>query len=223
LLDPTNPEVRQAQMLHLEQSIAPRDFALVRQLAEPVAALSDESKLPLLDLTLPALQQMSRGQRDEFREQVEALIAADQKLSVFEYALRCIVARYLDPAFAEPGDAAPATSGVSSAMAIVLSRIAQEGEETPQAAQAAFEAGMRPLGGPSGTLLPEEQCPLSSFDSALRSLRRTPIETRRRCVNACAACIVADGKVTAREGELLRAVCAVLGCPMPPLLRGTDG
>ena len=61
---------------------------------------ADESRLPLLEMTLPGLQQMSPGQRNEFRDQVEALIAADGKLSIFEYALRCVVARSLAPTFA---------------------------------------------------------------------------------------------------------------------------
>jgi len=31
------------------------------------------------------------------------------------------------------------------------------------------------------------------------------------------ACVAADGTVTLREGELLRAIAATLDCPMPPL------
>ena len=37
-----------------------------------------------------------------------------------------------------------------------------------------------------------------------------------RCVSG-ATCILADHQVTVREGELLRAISATLGCPMPPL------
>ena len=40
---------------------------------------------------------------------------------------------------------------------------------------------------------------------------------KRQILNACAACIGADGRVTLEEGELLRAVADALGCPVPPL------
>ena len=41
----------------------------------------------------------------------------------------------------------------------------------------------------------------------------------KKCVlEACAACIGADGQVTVEEGELLRVISDALDCPMPPLL-----
>ena len=36
-------------------------------------------------------------------------------------------------------------------------------------------------------------------------------------VQACQACILADRVVTPGENELFRAICAVLGVPMPQL------
>lgn len=77
---------------------------------------------------------------------------------------------------------------------------------------------MKALGGESRTLLSREQSTLAQFDAALRQLGQSPLPIKRRVVLACAACITDDGKVTVREGELLRAICAVLGCPMPPLV-----
>ena len=48
---------------------------------------------------------------------------------------------------------------------------------------------------------------------------------RRNLVEACAATICADREVTVAEAELLRGICDMLDCPMPPLLPGgpTDG
>jgi hypothetical protein len=34
-------------------------------------------------------------------------------------------------------------------------------------------------------------------------------------VDACVACVCADGVTTVEEAELLRAVCASIGAPMP--------
>jgi hypothetical protein len=34
------------------------------------------------------------------------------------------------------------------------------------------------------------------------------------------ACVTHDGKLSIEEAELLRTVCAVLHCPLPPLFAG---
>jgi Zn-dependent protease with chaperone function len=223
LLDP-RPDVRQAQLAHLERSADPRDYALTRRLAGDVGALPDAARLPLLDLTLSALRQMSPRQHAAFRAEVDALIAADRRVSVFEYALRCVLARHLDDGFRAPRPAPrPAPAGqLAGQTAVVLSLLAREGHADEEAARAAFDAGMRAYGDPGRALLPPEECQLPAFDAALRLLGRAPPEVKRRVVVACAACIVADEQVTVREGELLRAICDVLGCPMPPLTAG-DG
>jgi tellurite resistance protein len=36
-------------------------------------------------------------------------------------------------------------------------------------------------------------------------------------VDACVAAVTADGRTTVEESELLRAVCASVGVPMPPI------
>jgi hypothetical protein len=40
-----------------------------------------------------------------------------------------------------------------------------------------------------------------------------------RILAACAACALADGRVTSAEAEVIRAVAASLGQPAPPLVR----
>ena len=40
---------------------------------------------------------------------------------------------------------------------------------------------------------------------------------RRRLVDAAVACVGADGTATVEESELLRAIGASIGAPMPPM------
>jgi Zn-dependent protease with chaperone function len=218
LLD-ARQDVRQTQLAYLERSIDPRDFALVRQLVDVTAGLADASRLPLLELTLPALRQMSPRQHEVFRAVVDALIMADQRVSIFEYSLRCVLARYLDAGFNAGRPVARPASAMQlmDLVAVVLSRLAREGQAAEVAAGTAFDAGMEAFGTKARALLPPDRCQLSAFDAALRSLSLAPPDVKRRVVAACAATILADEQVTVRESELLRAVCAVLGCPMPPL------
>jgi hypothetical protein len=51
----------------------------------------------------------------------------------------------------------------------------------------------------------------------LQTLNQSVPAVKRRIVAACAACILANQRVTVREAELLRAICDTLECPMPPL------
>ncbi len=100
-------------------------------------------------------------------------------------------------------------------MVTALSTLAHAGHETREDVERAFATGMAEVE-KKESLLPKEQCTLRRFDEALSRLAQTTPQVKKRIMHACAACIGADGKVTAREGELLRAVAAVLGCPMAP-------
>jgi tellurite resistance protein len=75
---------------------------------------------------------------------------------------------------------------------------------------------MKETGG-GASLLAKDLCTLASLDAALRELAMTAPKVKGPIVAACAACIAADGTVTVREGELLRAITSTLGCPMPPI------
>jgi len=72
-------------------------------------------------------------------------------------------------------------------------------------------------------LPPREECSLGEFDAALQTLNRSVPAIKRRIVVACTACILANQHVTARETELLRAICDMLDCPLPPLVMGEAG
>jgi Zn-dependent protease with chaperone function len=222
LLD-SRESIRAAQLAQLQRAAEPRDYELTLRLAEPVRQLPDAAHLPLVDLAIPALRQMSPRQYQVFREQVAGLIHADHQVSIFEYALHCMLNRYLDADYrrVRPRARYGSAAKLAPQVATVLSRLAWEGQpEEEEAARTAFEAGMRVyLGGDLGPyrLLPPAQCPLAEFDAALRVLAEATPDIKRRVVVSGATCILADRQVTVREGELLRAISATLGCPMPPL------
>jgi Zn-dependent protease with chaperone function len=222
LLDP-RPDVRTMQLAGLQAGAEPRDYAQVLKLADSVRELPDAARLPLVDLTIPALRQMSPRQYQAFRAQVGELINCDRHVSVFEYALHCVVCGYLDADFRQfrPRARYGSLEKLGPQMARVLSLLAWEGQPEEEAARTAFDAGIRSYFGQDSRvyrLLPREQCLLPEFHSALLQLAEAVPEIKRRVVVSCAACIQADLQVTVREIELLRAICATLGCPMPPLL-----
>jgi Zn-dependent protease with chaperone function len=223
LLDP-RAELRALQLTRLKQDAAPQDFAETLRLRDPVQALPDTHRLPLLDLAMPALRQLSPRQHQAFRAVVEVLMIADPQLSLFEYALRCVLHRHLDAQFLPQRRARTVQSSpqkLAQPVATLLALLAWEGEAEADAARA-FDAGMVSYAGPDHThrLPPREQCSLRAFDAALQMLDQSVPAIKRRIVVAAAACILANPEVTVRETELLRAICDTLDCPLPPLVAG---
>src|SRR5215470_12829598 len=224
LLDP-RADLRDLQLTRLKAGTEPQDFAETLRLVAPVQALPDTHRLPLLDLVMPALRQMSPRQHRAFRAQVEVLMIADQRLSLLEYTLRCVLHRHLDAQFLPQHQTRPVHSSpqkLAHPVATVLALLAWEGQPEPDQAARAFDTGMRGYIGGDLThrLPPREECFLAEFDAALQTLNQSVPAIKRRIVVACTACILANQQVTVREAELLRAICDTLECPLPPLVVG---
>jgi len=224
LLDP-RADLRELQLTQLKAGAEPRDVAETLRLVAAVQALPDTHRLPLLDLAMPALRQMSPRQHRAFRAQVEMLMIADQRLSLFEYTLRCALHRHLDAQFLPRRQTRPLHSSpqkLAHPVATVLALLAWEGQPEPDQAARAFNSGMRDyIGGDHTHRLPRrEECSLAEFDAALQTLNQSAPAIKRRIVVACAACILGNQQVTVREAELLRAICDTLDCPLPPLVVG---
>jgi hypothetical protein len=220
LLDP-RADLREIQLTRLKAEAEPQDFAETVRLVAPVQALPDTHRLPLLDLAMPALRQMSPRQHRTFRAQVEMLMIADRRLSLFEYILRCVLNRHLDAQFLPQRQTRPVHSSpqkLARPVATVLALLAWEGHSEPDQAALAFDTAMRDYIGDAHTyrLPPREECSLAEFDAALQALNQSTPAIKRRIIVACTACILANQQVSVREAELLRAICDMLDCPLPP-------
>lgn len=44
---------------------------------------------------------------------------------------------------------------------------------------------------------------------------------KEQIIKACIRCVMHDGKIVVAEGELLRAICEALNCPIPPIIAST--
>ena len=74
------------------------------------------------------------------------------------------------------------------------------------------------MGQPELELAPQDRLGLAVLDRALKVLKRLKPEPKGRLLKACAACVVADGRIEAAEAEMFRAIAATLDVPMPPLV-----
>ena len=95
---------------------------------------------------------------------------------------------------------------------VVLSVLAYQGSGD---AEAAFKRGVDELDMPKLVLLPMEQCSVAAFSRAAHELGACYPLLKPRILKAMALAASEDGTVCEKERELVRALAAVMGCPIP--------
>ncbi len=215
------PRPRQLQLSHLEAAADRGVFQETVRVAPFVEQLAPRMRLPLLELSLPALRALTPSQYRLFRRNLVAVVEADEVIDLFEWSLYRILVRDLEVHFGRPRRTRVRHSSVAavrSPLALLMSVLAYVGDRNPQAAGHAFAQAWRVLSLPDARLLPHEECGLGALDAALVHLDQAAPQVKKRVLEAAVACITADRQVTAEEAELLRAVSASMSCPMPPIL-----
>ncbi len=215
------PEPRRLQLRHLEATADRGVYEETLKLAPHVEQLGRRTRMPLVEIALPALRVLSSWQYQRFQENLVELVEADDRLDLFEWSLQRILLRDMQVSFGRSGPTHVRHASVrsaSSSLAVLLSVLAYVGDRNPQAAERAFAAGWRVLSLPERGLLPHEACGFTELDAALAELDRSSPQVKKRTLESAVACITADRQVTVDETELLRAVSASMSCPMPPIL-----
>ncbi|MEO1008255.1 MAG: M48 family metallopeptidase [Planctomycetota bacterium] len=194
---------------------------VVRALETEAASLDRDLRLPLLELCLAPLQRLSRGQLQSFARNTRALAEADGRIEPFEWALLRVLESHVEAQLGRSKDAITRSSlnRLGKEAAVVLSVLARAGAEDDESAWRAFEAGARAIA-QVPTQFRETAFDHRALDAALGELRGLVPQQKRRLIEACAAVVGADGDIAPGEAELFRALAAVLGVPMPPLLPG---
>lgn len=219
LLD-VNQEIRTVQLRALEQLAERPVYELTRKLLPWVDQLDERAYLPLVDMTLPALRALSPPQYQQFSQCFVKLVEADKRLGLFEWTLHQVLLRHLRPQFERvrpPQTRYYGLQRLGGPVSVLLSTLARASQSDTEAA---FRNGAQLLPDVPIQLLPAEECRLGTLQKSLQQLAEVAVKHRLRLVDACAATICADLEVNVEEAELLRAVCDILNCPMPPLLPG---
>ena len=222
LVDRDSEAMRAAQLERLAAYAEPALRGEVEEILPMVHPLTPELRLPLVSMVVPTLRRLSRDQFEAFAAGVRELIQADNQVSLYEYALHRLLLRHLARHF---GFAPPSAEPWSIGRTPGRTGAARPGGPGPDRQRAAVGRGpcLRP-GNPGPGLaresiprLPPRDLDLQALDHALNELDAAAPPLKRQILDACAACIGADGRVTLEEGELLRADRRLAGMPDPPL------
>jgi hypothetical protein len=228
LLD-ADAAMRDQQLAVLRTSARPEVVEETERLAPQVEQLERRLRLPLLEIAAPSLRELSPDQIQHFRDVVHNLVAADDQLTIFEYALQKILQRRLAHVLGEPTDGRvrfKRFGAIEEDATILLSALAHVGHRDAEAIRGAFRAGLSRFSaikkGDIGFRNPIDRVTPSAIDGALNRLAATTPALKQQIIDACAHCVLTDEDVTAQEAELLRAVAIALDVPVPPFLTTVD-
>lgn len=178
-------------------------------------------RLPLLEISFPAIRRRPAPQLRFLVDLAGRLINVDDRFDLYEYCYYRVLRAHLDQSLRPETSQrrAPRRKLRAAALALV-SVVARHGHADAKRQRTAYTAGIRELGDWAADAGPptDERDSVSTLDGALDTLEALNPDSRRRLVRALAAAAAHDAQITATEADLIRAVCAALECPLPPML-----
>lgn len=209
---------RAAGIVLVRERIGEDEAGSAERLLPLVSAIGAGRRLPLLNLALPALKELSVMARARALAALEGLVHVDRRTTTFEFTLLTILHGHLAE---DAGRAVPVKfytfEAVLPEIRLLLSVLARAGGGDAAAVEATYRHGMAQFTREPGAMTPPAQCTLAALTAALGRLDQLAPLLQRPLVEACADCVIRDGRVLPAEAELLQAVAVALDCPMPPL------
>lgn len=195
-------------------------FTLSKELYNEIVNLDERLLLPLLELSVGALRELSLEQYKRLKQTVNTIITADKTVDLYEWVLQRLAMQQLDEHFLlrKPAKAKYAYLGaVKSEAEILLSLMAYVEHESDEDAKQAFERGIKEIGAHAFRIIPRQDLSLNNINSALDKLGQLKPLLKPRILKACAAIIMTDGETTRKGLELFRTLSICLDCPAPLL------
>jgi len=211
------------QIAIIESQLGDRRAGLVRQYFDELNRIGAIYRLPLLEIAFPELKQRPAPKLQYLLDLARRLIEVDGKVDLREFCYYRILARHLEqaisPAVDQKGNRVSKSAARTAAVSLIRI-VADQGHDDAAAREAAFAAGVSVFGGWAGeqqSITDEEQT-VATLNQSLDVLRLINSSGRQSLIQAVTKTVSHDGKLTITEGELLRAICASLDCPLPPIL-----
>ena len=188
-----------------------------------ISKLPQDIRLPLVEMAMPSLRSLTGMERRNFLMVINALIMADNKVTLFEFTIQWMINKLLS-------DAEDISSKVSFFsyspigldILIILRALACAGnigdDEKARLAFAAGVAQIPELACKKPDFSYEENIAFLKVSSALKQLNFASFKIKQSVIDACAHCAFADKAITTNEAELLRVISLAMNCPLPPFV-----
>jgi len=223
LLLAADETLRAQQLAEIARRVSNSISEKTAALFPDVVATAQRARLPLVNLALGALRNLTPAEFNQFSDTLQWLVGSDGKVELFEFVLQKIVLRHLASKFGGTSAAAVQFYTLKPLVpdcAVILSALANVGSDNVDEIQKAFAAGTPYLRAPANVpleLLSRENCGVEPLDTALNRLALAVPIIKKNLLESAVQVVGADGVIVEAEAELLRAIADTLDCPMPPL------
>ena len=219
LLLSRDPGIRDRQMAILSKALGPNNLTVIQQAVPLADSLDPMLRLPALQQIFPALRRATPPQRRALAQIANDLIHADARLDVFEFCQAKLLETLLnDELEARTPHGTLSLESAQNEIGVLFVTLSQLGAHDDASARMAYEASISsvfPMRRPAYQHLYDWPKRLSD---ALPRLEDLHPFAKKALIEGLVKTITSDDIMTVEEAELLRAVCALLHCPLPPLL-----
>lgn len=192
-----------------------RDDLVAAWPGESPSTIDPSVRLALVELALPAVSRLAEERQQSFVATMESLIRANNRISIFEFAVRTLMVQSLHGSHYVLGRSSRLTRHWDD-VSLVLSLLAHAGTTTENAHHDAYAKAMKALNGnASNPPVARGDITLENFTAALERLYTLHASDKRSFLKAATACITSDGYVRPAEAELVRVLGATLDVPIP--------
>ncbi len=216
-------KVVERQFSLVSEQLGQRRTQLVRRFYDELAASGAEYRLPLLEIAFPALKLRPAQELSYLVSLTTRLIEVDGEIELFEFCFHRIIMSSLGRAI-DPTGRREATRSrrrdLRKAAADLLRILADYGHETEAERIAAFRTGIATMGSwtQGEEYSSDREASVGILNHSLDVLLGLNSKGQEALLRAVSATAAHDGKLAIEEAELIRAVCATLSYPLPPIL-----
>ncbi|MFU8812681.1 MAG: M48 family metallopeptidase [Balneolaceae bacterium] len=190
----------------------------VERLYPLLDTLEERYALPLAELSIPALRQMSDSQYGQFRQILRNLIDQDERVSLFEFALEKLIEHRLDAHFkrSEMSEVRHfRLKPMGNELSVILSTLAHACETDTQQAWESAVASLGKAAPDNLELLPPADSFPGLLDGAIDEFAHAANPVKKALLNAMAHGVMSDDRLSMNEYMLLKAIAESIGTPIP--------
>jgi Zn-dependent protease with chaperone function len=216
-------KVTDRQFTLVQEQLGQQRAQFVRRFYDELSATGEEYRLPLLEIAFPALKLRPAQALSYLVSLTARLIEVDGEIELFEFCFYRIMMSNLGRAIDPTGKRNAIRSkrrDLQSAAVDLLRVLADYGHDTDAERIAAFRAGQATLGAwaHEEEFKSDRDYTVSILNHSLDVLLGLNSKGQNSLLRAVSATAAHDGKLSVPEAELIRAVCATLNYPLPPIL-----
>lgn len=216
-------EILTKQLMHIKSEEDDNLIDHVLSLRSYVNELEIRFRLPLIDLIIPTLKELSLEQYQTFKSTFEYLIHADQRIDTFEWILYKVLFQTIDKQYSNDNQKRNLDLGFEQRLLeinFLISLLCYEHIKHEDDIQVVLEKVRAELNFKAIKLIAKGDVERAKTTSAMATMVDLKPNLKAKVLRATLLILTNDKVFSLTEKELLRAVSAMLDCPMPIELTG---